>query len=62
MGYEGCQLIPKSSSCLVHRYPSTLMVTPLVAKVKRFGIDGQLPILPQRKNGQDAGFDILSHV
>lgn len=56
----GRQLLAKASAPPVPCFPSTLVSSPPPVKVRRFRIDGQLPLLPQRKYGHDAGVDIFA--
>ena len=60
MDCEGRQLLSQSPSRPVQCCPSTLTSTPVVVKAKRFRINGQIPLLPCRKYGQDAGVDIFA--
>ena len=51
---EGRPLLPKSLERPLHCFPSTLQPSPRVIQVKRFRIDGQIPLLPHWKYQPDA--------
>ena len=57
---QGCQLIPKTSGNPLPCLPSMIQSGPAVVKVKRFCIDGQMPLMPLQKYQSDAGSDIFA--
>ena len=56
----GRQLLFKSSAPPVRCCPVTVQSSPPVVKVKRFRVNGQVPLLPRRKYGHDAGVDLFA--